>query len=236
MTSPTCHSAGTSLSVPVEANAAAGTGAGFSGTGAVEVGERSFDEVEKAHPEVLDLLLQILDEGRLTDARGRRVPFDEAVVILTSNLGSADAVRRPGFGFGVTPDADEADAERITTALRHELRPELIGRIGEVVVFRPLDQTDLPPIVDKLLGRVGERLADRRITVTLTDDAYNLLIRQSGQARAGVRGLEHALERLLVQPLARALLDQRFADGAVIYAVPDADHTALLFTAKEPAS
>jgi ATP-dependent Clp protease ATP-binding subunit ClpC len=103
-------------------------------------------------------------------------------------------------------------------------------------VFRPLDQTDLRPILDKLLGRVGERLADRRITVMLTDDAYDLLIRQSGQARAGVRGLEHALERLLVQPLARALLDQRFADGAVIHAVPDADHTALLFTAKEPAS
>ena len=213
-----------------------------------------FDEVEKAHPEVLDLLLQILDEGRLTDARGRRVPFSEAVVILTSNLGAAGRSpaggQRFGFGFAAEPDAQgtnadvgadgDADTERIMAAVRETLRPELLGRIGEVVVFRPLDEAALRPIVDKLLGRLGERLADRRISVTLSEDAYALLIRLgragAGAGRGGVRDLEHVVERLLVQPLGRALLDRRFADGATVYAEPDGDGNALLFTSKEPAS
>ncbi|MBS2534086.1 ATP-dependent Clp protease ATP-binding subunit [Catenulispora sp. NF23] len=202
-----------------------------------------FDEVEKAHPEVLDLLLQILDEGRLTDARGRRVPFTEAVVILTSNLGSADypAAGARAFGFAAQavrdrPDAREAAAERVTAALRQRLRPELLGRVGEVVVFHPLGEAALRPIVDKLLGRLTERLADRRISVVLSEDAYALLVQQGSGARAGVRELEHAVERLLVQPLARALLDRRFPDGTVVYAEPDADGAALLFTPKEPAS
>ena len=202
-----------------------------------------FDEVEKAHPEVLDLLLQILDEGRLTDSRGRRVPFTEAVVILTSNLGSADypAAGARAFGFAAQadrgrPDAREAAAERITAALRQGLRPELLGRVGEVVVFHPLGEAALRPIVDKLLGRLTARLADRRIGVVLSEDAYALLVRHGGQARAGVRELEHAVERLLVQPLARALLDRRFPDGTVVHAEPDADGAVLLFTPKEPAS
>ena len=209
-----------------------------------------FDEVEKAHPEVLDLLLQILDEGRLTDARGRRVPFNEAVVILTSNLGTSG--RSPAgtqrFGFGVGSGGAEGDgdagagagpdAERIMAAVRETLRPELLGRIGEVVVFRPLDEAALRPIVDKLLGRLRERLADQGISVLLSEDAYALLIRSggAGAGRGGVRDVEHAVARLLVQPLGRALLDRRFAHGAVVYAEPDDNGSALLFTSKEPAS
>jgi ATP-dependent Clp protease ATP-binding subunit ClpC len=173
-----------------------------------------FDEIEKAHPEVLDVLLQILDEGQLTDARGRRVSFTDAVVILTSNLGTA-----AGRPLGFTPDADagrDGETERVLAALRRELRPELLGRIGRVVVFQPLNRETLRQVADKLVDRVRARLADRAITVDLTDDAYDLLVRHGVEAPAGARALEQAVERLLVEPVGRALLAGRFADGASI--------------------
>jgi ATP-dependent Clp protease ATP-binding subunit ClpC len=166
-----------------------------------------FDEVEKAHPEVLDILLQILDEGQLTDARGRRVSFTDAVVILTSNLGTAG--RPLGFAPGTGGD-------RVLAALRQELRPELLGRIGRVVVFEPLTRPALRLLAGKLVDRVRARLADRAITLALTDDAYDLLVRHGTGEHSGARALEQAVERLLVRPLGRALLTERFADGASI--------------------
>jgi ATP-dependent Clp protease ATP-binding subunit ClpC len=173
-----------------------------------------FDEVEKAHPEVLDLFLQIFDEGQLTDARGRRISFSDTVVILTSNLGAAT-----GRPLGFSPGAQDAPAEgleRVMAALRRELRPELLGRIGRVVVFKPLTGPALRRIADKLIDRVQDRLAHRAITLILTDDAYDLLIRYAASARSGARALEQAVERLLVQPLGRALLAGRFTDGMPI--------------------
>jgi ATP-dependent Clp protease ATP-binding subunit ClpC len=171
-----------------------------------------FDEIEKAHPEVLDLFLQIFDEGRLTDSRGRRVSFADAVVVLTSNLGSAaPAAGRPiGFAAGDpplgtvrSPGSATAATERVMAALRESLRPELLGRIGRVVVFSPLTRDGLRQVADKLIDRVRDRLAERSITLHLTDGAYDLLLRHGGDGRSGVRGLEHAIERLLVQPLGR---------------------------------
>jgi ATP-dependent Clp protease ATP-binding subunit ClpC len=173
-----------------------------------------FDEIEKAHPEVLDVLLQILDEGRLTDARGRRVSFTDAVVILTSNLGTAAG--RP-LGFAPGADGGRArESERVLAALRRELRPELLGRIGRVVVFQPLNRAALRQVAGKLVDRVRARLADRAITIDLTDGAYDLLVRHGVEAPAGARALEQAVERLLVEPVGRALLAGRFADGAAI--------------------
>ena len=169
-----------------------------------------FDEVEKAHPEVLDILLQILDEGQLTDARGRRVSFTDAVVILTSNLGTA-----AGRPLGFTPETEDG-ADRVLAALRQELRPELLGRIGRVVVFEPLTRPALRLLAGKLIDRVRARLADRAITLALTDDACDLLVRHGADAHSGARALEQAVERLLVQPLGRALLAERFADGTPI--------------------
>jgi ATP-dependent Clp protease ATP-binding subunit ClpC len=177
-----------------------------------------FDEVEKAHPEVLDLFLQIFDEGQLTDARGRRVPFTDAVVILTSNLGTTGGGRPLGF----TPDAENAEnatgdaSERVMAALRRELRPELLGRIGRIVVFDPLTRRVLRRIAGKLIDRVRGRLADRAITLGLTDGAYDLLVRHAVAANSGARALEQAVERLLVQPLGRELLTGRLPDGASI--------------------
>ncbi|NGN62668.1 ATP-dependent Clp protease ATP-binding subunit [Streptomyces sp. A7024] len=184
-----------------------------------------FDEVEKAHPEVLDILLQICDEGQLTDARGRRVPFNESVVILTTNLGSGAAAAGGAFGF---LRSAKAAAEPVMAALHQELRPELLGRIGRVVVFAPLDDAALEQILDKLLAQVGERLAGRRVDLTLTGAARRLFLGRASGARAGARALEQAVERLLVQPLGRALLAGDLADGAAVRA--DAADGQLDFT------
>jgi ATP-dependent Clp protease ATP-binding subunit ClpC len=187
-----------------------------------------FDEVEKAHPEVLDLFLQIFDEGQLTDARGRRVSFTDTVVILTSNLGAA-AGKPLGFG----QDGEQANA-RVEAALRQELRPELLGRIGRVVVFDPLTRPVLRRIADKLIDRVRDRLADREITLTLTDDAYDLLVGHAVEAPSGARALAQAVERLLVQPLGQALLAGRLTDGTPIRV--EAAAGELVCTPARPAS
>ncbi|MFC5747641.1 AAA family ATPase [Actinomadura rugatobispora] len=207
-----------------------------------------FDEIEKAHPEVLDLFLQIFDEGRLTDSRGRRVPFADAVVVLTSNLGSAagsgpPAGGRPfGFAAGAAPRDGErrpgsgtAATERVMAALRESLRPELLGRIGRVVVFSPLTRAELRQVADKLVDRVRDRLAERSITLVLTDGAYDLLLRHGGAGASGVRGLEHAIERLLVQPLGEALLAGRYADGSTVTAEAGAGGTSLTIRPGGPA-
>ncbi|GAA2136196.1 ATP-dependent Clp protease ATP-binding subunit [Actinomadura napierensis] len=180
-----------------------------------------FDEIEKAHPEVLDLFLQILDEGRLTDARGRRVPFTDAVIVMTSNLGASGsapaAAKRPlGFAPAQAVVQERPGTERVMAALRESLRPELLGRIGRIVVFSPLDEAARRQVLDKVLGRVRERLADRSITLRLTGEARALLLRHGDAARSGARALEQAVERMLVQPLGRELVAGRIADGSLL--------------------
>ncbi|WP_329576412.1 ATP-dependent Clp protease ATP-binding subunit [Kitasatospora sp. NBC_01250] len=180
-----------------------------------------FDEVEKAHPEVLDLFLQIFDEGTLTDSHGRRVPFNDAVVILTSNLGAAPREpdrRTLGFAPAAAPPRDPAAHERVMAALRERLRPELLGRIRQVVVFEPLDDAATGRILDKIIGQVQARLTDRALTLELSPAARELLLRRGREVgRAGARGLEQAVDRLLVQPLGRMLLaDERLARGATV--------------------
>ena len=179
-----------------------------------------FDEVEKAHPEVLDLFLQILDEGRLTDARGRRVSFTETVVMMTTNLGyergtdGSMGFRAQGRGVDPMPSAGPT---RIMAELRRVLRPELLGRVGNVVVFNPLPRTALEAVLTKLIARVHDRLADRALTLDLDDAARNLLLDEGTDPRSGARALEQTVERLLVQPLGRELLSGTFPDGSVIH-------------------
>ncbi|MFD7325254.1 AAA family ATPase [Streptomyces sp. NPDC059875] len=203
-----------------------------------------FDEVEKAHPEILDVFLQIFDEGQLTDSRGRRVSFTDTVVILTSNLGSGPVGPVPGprlLGFAPSPrpgdvlEVPEADraADRVRAALAEALRPELLGRIGRVVVFEPLSRPALRRILDKLVDRVRDRLAARRITLTLTDDACDLVLRQTDGVPSGARALEQAVELLLVQPLGTSLLSGRFHDGSEV--VVDGGATDLEFVEGETA-
>jgi len=192
-----------------------------------------FDEVEKAHPEVLDLFLQIFDEGRLTDARGRRIAFTESVVILTTNLGH-ERGSYGSFGFRDSPGSAAALAgpEKVMNELRRALRPELLGRVGNVVVFEPLSRPALEAVLDKLLVRVRERLADRALTLDLDTAAHNLILQQGTDPRSGARALEQAVERILVQPLGRELLEGTLPDGCTVHVTADVAGAALEFVPK----
>jgi ATP-dependent Clp protease ATP-binding subunit ClpC len=178
-----------------------------------------FDEVEKAHPEVLDLFLQIFDEGRLTDARGRRISFTETVVMLTTNLGYERGASG-GMGFQRTGAASAAAPTpgpgKIMAELHRTLRPELLGRVGNVVVFDPLTRAALDAVLDKLIARVHDRLADRSLRLELDRAARELLLEQGTDPRSGARALEQAVERVLVRPLGRALLGSALPDGSIV--------------------
>jgi ATP-dependent Clp protease ATP-binding subunit ClpB len=169
------------------------------------------DEIEKAHHEVFDVLLQVLDDGRLTDGHGRTVDFRNAVLIMTSNIRSAEA-------------------------MRDHFRPEFLNRIDEVVVFKPLEREQLAQIVDLQLERVRERLAERRLELELTDAAKEALAEEGWDPAFGARPLKRAIQRLVENPLALRLLEGDFADGDMIRV--DAHDGELVFekaAAAEPA-
>jgi ATP-dependent Clp protease ATP-binding subunit ClpB len=167
-----------------------------------------FDEVEKAHPEVLNVLLQLLDDGRLTDAQGRTVDFRNTLVIMTSNLGS-QWITEPGLSW------DEI-RERVSDAVRAHFRPELLNRIDEVIIFHPLGRGEIKQIVDIQLRSLRSRLAERKISLELTDAAKELLAREGFDPVYGARPLRRAIQREIVQPMAVRLLRGEFHDGDTI--------------------
>jgi ATP-dependent Clp protease ATP-binding subunit ClpB len=170
------------------------------------------DEIEKAHPEVFDILLQILDDGRLTDGQGRTVDFRNTVIIMTSNLRS------------------EED-------LRATFRPEFLNRIDETVVFHPLSREHLSEIVGLQLGRLEERLAERGIRIELTDAATEFLAEAGWDPTYGARPLKRAIQRLVENPLAMRLLDNEFADGdTLLVDVRDGELVFEKARASEPAA
>jgi ATP-dependent Clp protease ATP-binding subunit ClpB len=161
-----------------------------------------FDEIEKAHRDVFNVLLQILDDGRLTDGQGRTVDFRNAVVIMTSNLGSEQIQRlasRPGASL---TEIREAAMEH----LRGEFRPEFLNRVDEIVVFRPLAREDLSRIVEIQLGRLRRLLADRNVTLELTGAARETISDAGYDPVYGARPLKRAIQRLVQDPLATKLL------------------------------
>jgi len=167
-----------------------------------------FDEIEKAHPDVMHLLLQILEEGRLTDSLGRTVDFRNTIVIMTSNLGG-DFIRRGatlGFGGGTA----EADYERLKSQMldeaRRVFRPELINRVDEVIVFRQLEKSDVERILDLELAKVRQRLAAKQIELNLNADAREFLISKGFDPAYGARPLRRAVERYLEDPLAEEII------------------------------
>jgi len=164
-----------------------------------------FDEVEKAHPEVLNVLLQLLDDGRLTDAQGRTVDFRNTIVVMTSNLGS-QWISEPGL-------SEDEIRERVMDALRSHFRPELLNRIDEVVIFRPLGLEQIERIVEIQLGSLRKRLAERKITLELTAAAKELVAREGFDPVYGARPLRRTIQKEIVQPLAMRLLRNEFRDG-----------------------
>jgi ATP-dependent Clp protease ATP-binding subunit ClpB len=185
-----------------------------------------FDEIEKAHPDVFNVLLQLLDDGRLTDSQGRTVDFKNTVVIMTSNIGSQYLTE-----LGVDERFNKEARSRVMLALREHFRPEFLNRVDEIIIFNSLGRAQLEKIVDIQLERVRKRLAERRITLELTPVALELLTNEGYDPVYGARPLKRAIQHLVLDPLALALLDGQFGDGSHI--VADAQNGEMVFTAKE---
>jgi ATP-dependent Clp protease ATP-binding subunit ClpB len=163
------------------------------------------DEVEKAHPEVFGVLLQLLDDGRMTDGQGRTVDFKNTVVIMTSNLGSEVFA-----GEGT----DEEKEEVILGALRQNFRPEFVNRIDDIVVFHPLAREHIRAIVDIQLQLLATRLEEKRVTLELTEDARTLLAERGYDPVYGARPLKRVIQRMILDPLAMEILDGRISEGS----------------------
>jgi ATP-dependent Clp protease ATP-binding subunit ClpB len=182
-----------------------------------------FDEIEKAHPEVFNILLQILDDGRLTDAQGRTVDFRNVVIIMTSNIGSPYILEHSGEEWSGT----EA---HVMAELQRAFRPELLNRIDDIIVFRPLGEEELGRIVELQLRRVERLLADRRITLEVTAEAKALVAREGHDPAFGARPLKRAIQRLIQNPLALKMLEGDVPEGARIRAEVAESGAGLRFT------
>ncbi len=170
-----------------------------------------FDEIEKAHPDVFNILLQILDDGRLTDSQGRTVDFRNAVIIMTSNIGSSWILEEGTKDWALVET-------QVTAAMRQHFKPEFLNRVDDIVIFRPLGEEQIEHIVELQLVRLDRLLADRKLTLRLEPDAKALIAREGYDPAFGARPLKRAIQRLLQDPLAMALLDGTFKDGDTIVA------------------
>ena len=175
-----------------------------------------FDEMEKAHPRVLDLFLQIFDEGKLTDAQGRKCDFREAVIILTSNLGTGGVVKRKmGFGMQVEECGQDARAT-VEEAIRKHLRPELINRLTKIVHFHPLGLETANEILGKIIADLNQRLADRGVSISLSAEALELILKTGFSAQYGARNLERIVDQMLGSLIAEGLLSGKIRAGQVL--------------------
>ena len=191
-----------------------------------------FDEIEKAHHDVFNTLLQILEEGRLTDAQGRTVDFKNTVIIMTSNLGTRD-IHKKAVGFHVADEevSYEHMKSQVTDELKKSFRPEFINRIDEIIVFHELTMEELKSIVDLMLERVREQLATQQLDLALTDDAKEFLGTKGYDPELGARPLRRAIQRLLEDPLSERVLLGEFKAGATIFVGLDSENDELTFEA-----
>jgi ATP-dependent Clp protease ATP-binding subunit ClpC len=199
-----------------------------------------FDEVEKAHPEAFNMLLQIMEEGTLSDARGRKVDFRNSVVIMTSNIGAELIKKGTGLGFTVPRD-EEADADRDYEEMREKLieelkrtfRPEFINRVDSVIVFHALSQEDLAQIVILELDKVSTRLAERDIELEVTDAAKALLAEEGYSDEYGARPLRRVIQNRIEDALSDAVLEGKFTDGDAVLVDAEEDEIVLRETERE---
>ncbi|MFM7596776.1 MAG: ATP-dependent Clp protease ATP-binding subunit [Actinomycetota bacterium] len=178
-----------------------------------------FDEVEKAHPDIFNSLLQVLEEGRLTDAQGRVIDFKNTVIIMTTNLGSRDVSK--GVMMGFAPENDDLSAyERMKTKVQQELkqhfRPEFLNRIDDVIVFHQLSKTEIVSIVDLMINHLDERLKDRDISLDLTQSARELLAERGYDSSMGARPLRRTIQREIEDPLSEKMLFGEIQPGSIV--------------------
>ena len=182
-----------------------------------------FDEIEKAHPDVMNILLQILDEGKINDAQGRTVDFSNTVICMTSNAGSTDQSGATGFG----KKAEVASADRSMKALQEFLRPEFIGRVDEIITFHPLSEEDLERIAALMLDEYKPGLAAHGITLHYDQPALADIVAESS-AKYGARELRRTIRKTIEDPISDALVDGRLNGSEVTLALVDRDGKAVL--------
>jgi ATP-dependent Clp protease ATP-binding subunit ClpB len=190
-----------------------------------------FDEIEKAHPEVLNVMLQLLDDGRLTDGKGRTVDFKNVVVIMTSNVGSHLIAERAVAGRTAI---DEGVRRELTEVLRQHFRPEFLNRVDDIIFFHALGRDDIRRITDIQLAGLVRRLEERKLAVTLTDRARDLVVEEGYDPVYGARPLKRTLQRRLLDPLALAVVEGRFGEGDTIEV--DATDGALVLNKRQAAA
>ena len=176
-----------------------------------------FDEIEKAHPDVFNVLLQILDDGRLTDSKGRVVSFKNTIIIMTSNVGASGANEVRSLGFSGAEDAAATEYERmkekITEELKRQFRPEFLNRIDEVIVFHKLNKEDAAKVCDLFLNVLSERLKKRDIELTVTSAAKDLLLGEGYDETYGARPLKRVIQRRIEDALSEEILAGRVHTG-----------------------
>jgi ATP-dependent Clp protease ATP-binding subunit ClpA len=162
-----------------------------------------FDEIEKAHPDVLNVLLQVLDDGRITDAQGRVVNFENTIIVMTSNAGSEGGVG--GMGFGRT--ANDQVKEKTMKALRSFLRPEFINRVDEIITFNHLTEENFLGIADIMLSELRDSLTARGLSLTWSEDVRNFLVKKAYSVTYGARNLRRTIQRELEDPISERIID-----------------------------
>jgi ATP-dependent Clp protease ATP-binding subunit ClpA len=190
-----------------------------------------FDEIEKAHPDVFNTMLQILDDGRLTDAQGRTVSFQNTVIIMTSNVGSQHLVSTKQFGFTSRDGVDFQETERrALDALERSFRPEFLNRIDEIIVFEPLTKEDVLRIVDIMLKRLNKHLESQKVTIEVTDAAKEFLAEKGYDPKFGARPLARAIRRYIENPLSGRIIGGEFGpDDTVVVDRAEDGRDELLF-------
>jgi ATP-dependent Clp protease ATP-binding subunit ClpB len=191
-----------------------------------------FDEIEKAHPDVYNALLQILDDGRLTDGQGRTVNFKNTVIVMTSNIGSSIIKESGPIGFSVAHNKDHHAAKRVLDAMKIHFRPEFLNRVDDIVVFSELTKDNLTRIVDIQLAGLGRILADRKLKLEVTPAAKDKLLAEGYDPAFGARPMRRAIQRLIQDPLALKLLEGGFLAGDTVK-VDAAEDGAMIFSKVE---
>ncbi|MBI2865528.1 MAG: AAA family ATPase, partial [Chloroflexi bacterium] len=181
------------------------------------------DEIEKAHPEVFNILLQIMDDGRLTDAKGRKVDFRNAILVMTSNVGAQLLKRDTSLGFQLTQDEVKSAEEsygkmkdKVLGELKRTFRPEFLNRIDSVIVFRSLMMAEIRQIVDIMLERVKAQLKEKKIVLKVEEEAKDLLANRGYDPQFGARPLRRLIQNEIEDPLAEGVLDGRFQVGDIV--------------------
>jgi ATP-dependent Clp protease ATP-binding subunit ClpC len=196
-----------------------------------------FDEIEKAHPDVVQILLQILEDGRLTDSLGRTVDFRNTIIIMTTNVGASIIQRQTSMGFGSAqggPDDYEKMKEKVLDEAKRIFKPEFLNRINDLIVFRPLTKVDLVKIVDLEIAQLSKRLVERKITLDVSAEAKDFLINKGYDEKFGARPLRRAIERFLEDPLAESILRGDIREGEPVKVALEIDH--LVFEQSSPAT